>query len=45
MPIACSDRQKALPHARGRACLWWSKGARNGNYKRGLYTAEGPEQD
>ena len=34
------DREKALPHARDCAWLWWTEGSRNGNYKRGLYTAE-----
>jgi hypothetical protein len=26
VPIPGRDRQKALPHARGRAWLWWTQG-------------------
>jgi hypothetical protein len=40
MPIACRDREKALPHTRRSAGVWRTKGAHNGNYKHGLYTAE-----
>jgi len=29
-----------MPNARWRARVWWTKGAHNGNYKHGLYTAE-----
>jgi hypothetical protein len=40
VPIACRDREEALPHARGAPGSGGLKGPRNGNYKRGLYTAE-----
>jgi hypothetical protein len=40
MPVACRSREKAMPNARWRARVWWTKGAHNGNYKHGLYTAE-----
>jgi hypothetical protein len=39
-PIACGDREKALPHARRRRGLRRAQGVRNGSYKHGLYTAE-----
>jgi hypothetical protein len=40
MPVACRDCEKALPDARWRAGIRGPKGARNGNYKHGRYTAE-----
>ena len=40
MPDACRDREKALPDALWRARIRRTKGARNGNYKHGRYTAE-----
>jgi hypothetical protein len=40
MPVACRDREKALPDARWRAWIRGTPGALNGNYKHGRYTAE-----
>jgi hypothetical protein len=40
MPVARRDGEKALPDARGAQGSAGPKGARNGNYKNGRYTAE-----
>jgi hypothetical protein len=40
MPVACRDREKALPDAWWRTRIWRTQGATQGNYRHGRYTAE-----